>query len=786
MFDPQLCRRIAVAGLLAVCTSSAHDDPLFLQDRQPRYEGPGYRADLGDPVPIFPASGINLRSWIPLPEFGPNITSGNDCWGYTSPAGKEYALIGLSHGTGFVDVSSAGNAQIVAVRSGPTSLWRDIKVYDHYAYAVSEGGGGIQVFDLSQIDEGIVSGPSTAGSGATHNVAIDEVSGFLYRIGGGGGRTGLRIYDLADPGNPVFVAEWHQRYVHDAQIVTYTQGPYAGKQIAFCFSEAGAGGGSPGIDILDVTDKANIITLSRANYSTPRFSHQGYLSPDRRFLYVDDELDEIDFGGTTQTRILDVSDLSNPFQVNTFSNGNASIDHNLYTVGDVIYAANYRSGLRVFDATDPVNLVEIGFFDTYLGDDDAHFNGLWSNYPYFASGTIIGSDLENGLFVWSTSQPDLVFTHPEELPATLDLENATVRVRLLQMGAQLAQGSVKMYYDLGEGFVEIDPEEVSTQLYEGVFPPLSCGQTVNYYFRALAQTGVTIFDPVDAPATTYRALATPSKTIQWFLDIETDDGWSVGAPSDTAFSGVWERADPVGTAYQPSEDHSPDPSSLAWITGQGVVGGADGANDVDGGETTLFSPTFDLKGIHLPTVGYWRWYSTSQDEDLFVVDMSDDGGETWINIDTAGPTGSQCSGGWMFHEVVVEDFFPRNSSVQLRFVASDTGGGSYVEAAIDDVTISSLDCGCVIVVHGDLFPTTGDGLVDLDDVLCALAGFSNELDCPHADLFPCEGNGVIDLDDILSVLGAFSGQADCPDRCLVIGNAAEALFVPMIFKNQNP
>src|SRR5690606_15988337 len=102
-----------------------------------------------------------------------------------------------------------------------SSLWRDMKVYGSSCYAVSERGGGIQVIDLSQIDAGIVTltgDVTTGGSAATHTVTLDADSGFLYRCGGSG--NGLRIYSLANPANPTYVASWSNRYVHEAQAVT--------------------------------------------------------------------------------------------------------------------------------------------------------------------------------------------------------------------------------------------------------------------------------------------------------------------------------------------------------------------------------------------------------------------------------------------------------------------------------------------------------------------------------------------------------------------------------------
>ncbi len=402
---------LSVFPVLAI----AHEDEEFHNDRQPPYAGPGYRAaEGGSPPIVFASNGVALQSWIPLVDFNPATTSADDCWGYTSPSGREYALIGLSLGTGIVEVTDPANAQIVTVISGPTSIWRDIKTYQTYAYAVSEGGSGIQVLDLSQIDQGTVTLVNTVltgpGTSASHNVAINEESGFLYRVGGGSSPIrGIRAYDLADPANPVFVGEWSNRYCHDAQVVNWTSGPFAGRELAICYANDTSGGGNAGIDIIDVSTKNNMFLIGSVNLTQPpifshaaRFSHQGWLSPDRQTIYFGDEVDEGSFPfPNTTTRVIDVTDISNPTQVATFSNGNTARDHNIYTKDNLIFQANYRSGLRIFDATIPGAPVEIAYFDTYPNSDSANYNGLWNVYPYFPSGTIIGSDIEKGLFVWT-------------------------------------------------------------------------------------------------------------------------------------------------------------------------------------------------------------------------------------------------------------------------------------------------------------------------------------------------------------------------------------------------
>ncbi len=267
---------------LFVCTVVSTDD------HQPPYAGPGWRAAAGGAPPIdFPKKGVRLLSWVPQLEFDPIVPSANDCWGYVSPSGREYALIGLSIGTGFVEVTNPADAQIVSVTPGPNSTWRDIKVYQHYAYAVSDGGGGIQIFDLSEIDSGVVTLVNTVADGGrpqTHNVTINEESTYLYRVGGARAECsdavkGLRIYSLANPENHAFVAEWSHRYCHDAQVVNWTQEPFAGREIAFCYANNTGGGGNPGIDILDVTNKTAISLIGSLDLSAPPiFPSRGVLA----------------------------------------------------------------------------------------------------------------------------------------------------------------------------------------------------------------------------------------------------------------------------------------------------------------------------------------------------------------------------------------------------------------------------------------------------------------------------------------------------------------------------
>jgi hypothetical protein len=226
-------------------------------------------------------------------------------------------------------------------------------------------------------------------------------------------------------------------------------------------------------------------------------------------------------------------------------------------------------------------------------------------------------------------------------------------------------------------------------IWEADLPAASCGQTPEWFFST-----------VDASCGSFQtSLATADVGTQSLLaedDLELSSGWSVGAASDTATTGVWELGNPNGTAAQPEDDHTPSGSDC-WFTGQGSPGGGLGDNDVDGGATTLTSPTYDLSGSVEPVVSYWRWYNnnagSSPNADVFVVDISNNGGASWTNVETVGPTGDGTGGGWILHSFSVTDFVTPTSDVVLRFIAEDAGSGSIVEAAVDDLSIYSVDCG---------------------------------------------------------------------------------------------
>ncbi len=178
----------------------------------------------------------------------------------------------------------------------------------------------------------------------------------------------------------------------------------------------------------------------------------------------------------------------------------------------------------------------------------------------------------------------------------------------------------------------------------------------------------------------------------WFDDAETDRGWTRGAPGDNATSGLWVRADPIGTfengePVQPEDDHTPAPGTICFVTANGTPGSASGEADVDGGQTTLLTPAFDLSDAQSATVSYWRWYTNdlgnNPGQDWWTVDATGDG-QTWVHLEYTQESANE----WTFHEFDLTQYISLGGAVQLRFIASDASPGSLVEAAVDDFTLN--------------------------------------------------------------------------------------------------
>lgn len=317
----------------------------------------------------------------------------NDIWGYSSNDGNEYALVGTVDGTSIVDVTNPVNPQKLFFVGGPNSTWRDIKVYNQHAYIVTEGGGGMQIIDLSLLPD-TINTTTYAGTGAdtlhsAHNIFIDE-QGFAYIAGHSPPKVdstkptpqteGTVILNLQqDLLEPSVAGVYSQNYIHDLYVRNDTMWGgeiYEGQ-----------------LSVVDVTDKSSPQVVT-TNPTPNKFTHNTWLSDNSNTVFTTDERSGAYIAAYNVQDLSNVSELDR-YQANPGSN---SIPHNVFVKNDYLVASYYKDGLRIVDANRPQNLVETGYFDTSPLSGEG-FSGCWGAYPYLPSGNILASDIGQGLFV---------------------------------------------------------------------------------------------------------------------------------------------------------------------------------------------------------------------------------------------------------------------------------------------------------------------------------------------------------------------------------------------------
>ncbi|MFN5497506.1 MAG: hypothetical protein ACK5C3_13130, partial [bacterium] len=378
-----------------------------------------------------------------------------------------------------------------------------------------------------------------------------------------------------------------------------------------------------------------------------------------------------------------------------------------------------------------------------LDDNDANINNGTPNY----------TQINQGFSDHSMPAPPLQLldiTFPSGQP-TVSNPNTGVAfpVTVVGLGGQPQPGSGRIFFRVGTSgsFTNALMAETAPNQYTATLPPASCGSTIQYYFSAQTNTGSTVQSPSNAPTSLYSVVSASGTSTPFIDTVETNLGWTLTAAGDTATAGVWVRADPVGTAsggvqVQPENDVTDAPGVNCFFTGQGTVGGTLGANDVDGGFTTLTSPTMNATG-GIAFINYYRWYSNSQggspNADTFRVQISNNNGSTWVPVETVGPTGSEVNGGWIFKEFRISDFVTPTAQMRIRFIADDAGTGSLIEAAVDEVRVRLLSC----AEPGDI---NGDGAIDGGDLAALLSGWGG------AGASDIDGNGTTDGADLSSLL----------------------------------
>ena len=319
---------------------------------------------------------------------GNDSSGGSDIWGWTGPDGTEYAIMGVAAGVAIVNTNLM---EVVSIVPGPstsnTFFSRDIKTYRHYAYVVSVDNGineGLMVIDLQLLPDTVMfigSFPIDESGGVkSHNMSIDTSTGFAYIEGEGAGV--LSIFDLSDPENPAYVAEFPNSglSIHDL---------YARNDTLYL-----AEGGNQSFSIWDLTDKTTPELLVRKNIQDAGFIHNVWPTDDGKYLLSTEET------SGKSVKMWDISDfIADSIKIVDEWLGTSNLAHNVHVMGDFAFVSHYESGVYVLDISDRKNIFAIASYDTYPQGDAAAFKGAFGVYPYTQNGTLFASNIEGRLIV---------------------------------------------------------------------------------------------------------------------------------------------------------------------------------------------------------------------------------------------------------------------------------------------------------------------------------------------------------------------------------------------------
>lgn len=275
--------------------------------------------------------------------------------------------------------------------------------------------------------------------------------------------------------------------------------------------------------------------------------------------------------------------------------------------------------------------------------------------------------------------PNLTFTFPNGLPPAVDpAGTTTVRVLVGAAGATPQSGTGMLHWAVGSGaFQALPMTEVSPNVYDALFPAGSCLETVRYWFSARNTLNQVDREPRIGE---FEGLVAQSLTMFRDYDFNTQPpGWSVQNTSVTA--GGWARGTPAGGGARRDPPTDYDGSGQCWVTGLAAN------DDLDGGPTVLLTETMNLTALADPFLTYARWMSNDDLDDFLTVEISENAGGSWSQLERVGNTS-----GWVRVEFRLRNHVASLAQVRLRFSVADQPNNSVTEAAIDRFRIYDARC----------------------------------------------------------------------------------------------
>jgi choice-of-anchor B domain-containing protein len=318
----------------------------------------------------------------------------NDVWGIEK-SGREYAVIGSTFGTHFLDVTDPSNTyevdRVPGKVQGSGLNHRDFHSFGNFLYGVcDQGDGSLQIIDLQYLPDSVhlVYNQDSLLIRA-HNVFVDTSSALLYACAtthNDNSTYGMEVFDVSNPVDPQLVYTHAGNYIHDV---------YARNDTVFMHAAI------DGMLIYDFTiENAPTPLGALPSYPFQGYNHSGWLNKQGDVYVFADE----NYG--LPLKVCDVSDFSNIQVLSTFSSAvsDSSIAHNIMIKGNYAYCSYYNDGLQIFDISDPSNPFKVGWYDTFPSAQKDDYRGAWGIYAFLPSGRILISDRNTGLYVLDVNQ----------------------------------------------------------------------------------------------------------------------------------------------------------------------------------------------------------------------------------------------------------------------------------------------------------------------------------------------------------------------------------------------
>ncbi len=680
----------------------------------------------------------------------PGQTCANIC-GYVDSVGNEYALVGAAQGMSIVDVTNPDAPVEVLQVPNIDDEWKEIKVRGKYAYVTTEGGGGLQIVNLSSLPNvGGITYKSWKGDGAIagqlntiHALHIDN--NFVYLYGSNLFNGGAVVADITDPWNPTYAGKYevgtgNAPYVHDGYVRNDTL--YAGHIYSGYFS------------VVDFTDKSNPIEITN-QYTPSRFTHNTWLSTDSKTLFTTDEV------GNSFLTSYDLSNLPNTPELDRIQSnpGSNSIVHNTHILqvagNDYAVTSWYHDGFNIVDAGRPSNLVIVGNYDTSPCTGNG-FDGAWGVYPFLPSGNIVVSNIDEGLYVFTPTYVRACYLEGTITDAGTGFAINGAKVEILSTtvsdfskitgdyatgipapGGTYSIRVSKAGYDAKTiTGVVLTPAQVTnlnvtlstgtTFAYSGQVKDVATTLAIDNASVLMKSGNYTYQTTTDASGNfTYPAIyadnyditigkwgyenncsqsqsvnsssapLSVSLTKGYHDDFTFDFGWTVFS---TASTGRWARVIPYGTndgctPANAGTDDSTDCNTFAYITGNTGTDAAD--DDIDNGFTRIISPAFDLSTYIDPYIDFSHWFynagGSGTPNDSISIFLNN--GTSTVLLDFANHSSLQSE--WVHKSFKISNYITPTATMKAIVRAVDASPGHIVEAGFDNFLISEGPTGII-------------------------------------------------------------------------------------------